>query len=180
MIYLVTFSSTFGVIELLWKNTDAGVKIIRVFLPGEHTLAKVSSYPPIETVSSKMIDHIITKMQNYLNGEAVVFNLDIIDLAFCPDFQQQVLQAEHGIPRGYVSTYGRIATRLGKPGGAQAVGRALATNPFPLIIPCHRAVASDGSLSGFQGGAKMKRALLEMEGIRFTPGGKVVMDKVYY
>jgi methylated-DNA-[protein]-cysteine S-methyltransferase len=56
----------------------------------------------------------------------------------------------------------------------------LASNPFPIIIPCHRAVRSDGELGGYQGGLKMKRKLLEMEEVRFTPSGKVVMKHVYY
>jgi len=60
------------------------------------------------------------------------------------------------------------------------VGRALATNPFPLVIPCHRAVRSDGSLGGYQGGIGMKRKLLEMEGVQFKPSGKVAMDRLYY
>jgi methylated-DNA-[protein]-cysteine S-methyltransferase len=55
---------------------------------------------------------------------------------------------------------------LGKPGGARAVGGALVHNPFPIIVPCHRAVRSNGQLGGFQGGQKMKRALLEFKGSR--------------
>ncbi len=88
--------------------------------------------------------------------------------------------AEHGIPRGWVSTYGRIAARLGVPGGARAVGNALAKNLFPIVIPCHRAVRSGGKLGGYQGGLEMKRALLKMEGVGFTPSGKVALEKVYY
>ena len=98
----------------------------------------------------------------------------------CPPFQRQVLLAESGIPRGWVSTYGRIANHIGVPKGARAVGNALARNPFPLIIPCHRAVRADGSLGGFQGGPEMKRALLEMEGVEFLPTGRVSPARIYY
>jgi methylated-DNA-[protein]-cysteine S-methyltransferase len=69
---------------------------------------------------------------------------------------------------------------LGKPSAARAVGRALATNPFPIIIPCHRAVRSDGSLGGYQGGLAMKRALLEMEGVEFDARGRVATPGFYY
>jgi methylated-DNA-[protein]-cysteine S-methyltransferase len=79
-----------------------------------------------------------------------------------------------------VSTYKRIAGHLGIPNGARVIGNALARNPFPIIIPCHRAVRTDGSLGGYQGGVKMKRTLLEMEDVEFSDKGKVIMTKVYY
>ncbi len=82
----------------------------------------------------------------------------------CSVFQQQVLRAVSAIPRGKVRTYQFIAKQIGKPKAARAVGRALATNPFPLIIPCHRVIRSDGKLGGYQGGLKMKKALLRKEG----------------
>ncbi len=64
--------------------------------------------------------------------------------------------------------------------GARVVGNALARNPFPIIIPCHRAIKSNGALGGFQGGIKMKRALLELEGIEFSERGMVVTKRIYY
>jgi len=98
----------------------------------------------------------------------------------CSDFQQDVLRAEHGIPRGSVSTYQRIANHLDRPKGARAIGTALATNPFPIIVPCHRAIRSDRSLGGYQGGLEMKRTLLEMEGIDFDDTGRVVTMDFFY
>ncbi len=88
--------------------------------------------------------------------------------------------AEYGIPRGSVSTYGRMAAHLGIPGGARAVGNALATNPFPIVIPCHRAIRSDGTLGGYQGGLAMKRILLEQEGVVIDDRGRVRSTKLYY
>ena len=119
-------------------------------------------------------------MQAFLEGEAVTFDLAIAALERCSDFQRRVLLAEHAIPRGWVSTYGHIAAHLGVPGGARAVGMALAYNPFPILIPCHRAIRAGGELGGYQGGAAMKRALLTMEGIKFSSTGLVVSDRVYY
>jgi methylated-DNA-[protein]-cysteine S-methyltransferase len=115
----------------------------------------------------------------FLSGENIKFKLGLLDFERCSDFQKKVLLTEYGIPRGYISTYGRIAGFIGKPLSARAVGRALATNPFPILIPCHRAVRSDGSLGGYQGGKEMKQRLLEMEGIRMH-GSKILMEKVYY
>ena len=93
---------------------------------------------------------------------------------------QRVLRAEHRIPRGWVSTYSRIAAYVGVPGSARAVGNALAQNPFPILIPCHRAIRADGSLGGYQGGTAMKRVLLEREGQTFSPTGEVLLQQVYY
>ena len=98
----------------------------------------------------------------------------------CTPFQRRVLLAEFGIPRGYVSTYGRIARFIRVPDGARAVGNALAGNPFPIVIPCHRALRSDGSIGGFQGGREMKERLLRMEGVRIGEDGRVVMEHVWY
>ena len=120
------------------------------------------------------------QLQRFLEGEAIVFDLGLVALEVCGDFQRRVLLAEYGVPRGWVSTYGRIALHLGLAGGARAVGQGLAGNPFPIVIPCHRAVRADGALGGYQGGPAMKRALLEMEGVRFTERGAVCMERVFY
>ena len=119
-------------------------------------------------------------MTRMLDGEDIAFALEVADLSLCGEFQQRVLEAEHAIPRGRVSTYGLIARHLSKRNGARAVGNALATNPFPLIVPCHRAIRSDRRLGGYQGGLKMKRALLENEGITFDLYGKVMTEKMHY
>lgn len=95
-------------------------------------------------------------------------------------FPGECVKGESQIPRDWVSTYGRIAHKLGLSSGARAVGGALARNPFPIIIPCHRAIRSNGELGGYQGGVDMKRTLLEYEGIEFSKTGLVVMNSVFY
>ena len=83
------------------------------------------------------------------------------------DFQQAVWELLLGIPYGETSTYGAIASRLvsaGKKASAQAVGGAVGHNPISLLIPCHRVLGSDGSLTGYAGGIEKKKALLELEG----------------
>lgn len=84
-------------------------------------------------------------------------------LDLCSSFQQKVLRAVSAIPYGEVRSYRFIAKQVGRPRAYRAVGRALANNPFPLIIPCHRVIRSDGKLGGYQGGLKMKKALLRKE-----------------
>ncbi|MBI2890943.1 MAG: MGMT family protein [Nitrospirae bacterium] len=93
-------------------------------------------------------------------------------------FQLGVLRAAQAIPYGEVRSYGWVAARIGRPRAARAVGRALATNPLPLVFPCHRVVASDGSLGGFSSGLAVKRKLLALEGARGlrynrTPNGRL-------
>ncbi len=105
--------------------------------------------------------------------------LGLLALDRCSAFQQRVLRTEYGIPRGRVRTYGRIARHIGVPNGARAVGNALAQNPFPLVIPCHRAVRSNGELGGFRGGLEMKAALLRLEGVEVS-SGEVVAEQFYY
>ncbi|EFO79043.1 methylated-DNA--protein-cysteine methyltransferase [Oscillochloris trichoides DG-6] len=97
----------------------------------------------------------------YLVGQTT--NLDLpVDVAATP-FQQRVWQALRAIPYGQTRTYTQIATDLGNPNAARAVGRACATNRVALVIPCHRAVGSGGTLHGFRWGLNRKRALLDLE-----------------
>lgn len=98
-----------------------------------------------------------------IHGTAPVEAVDLADLT---PFQQRALRATAAIPRGEVRTYGEIAAAIGAPGAARAVGSALAGNPVPLIIPCHRVVRADGRLGNYSGpgGPGSKRRLLEWEG----------------
>ncbi len=80
------------------------------------------------------------------------------------DFQQQVWQRLLEIPAGALSTYGAIARQVGRPSAARAVGAAVGRNPLTIIVPCHRVVGSDGSLTGYASGLPRKQALLQLEG----------------
>jgi methylated-DNA-[protein]-cysteine S-methyltransferase len=92
----------------------------------------------------------------------------LVDLAAAPLFNRRVYEIARAIPAGRTLTYGEVAARLGEPGAAQAVGRALGENPIPVIVPCHRVLAAGGRLHGFSapGGVETKRRLLEIEGAR--------------
>ena len=83
-----------------------------------------------------------------------------------PEFHQAVWKACSEIPKGQVRTYGWLARRIGRPGAARAVGRALGANPFAPVVPCHRVVGADGRLTGYsgEGGVATKRRLLLAEG----------------
>jgi methylated-DNA-[protein]-cysteine S-methyltransferase len=120
------------------------------------------------------------RIQRFLKGEPIKFELELVSLEICSAFQRRVLLAEYAIPRGWISTYGRISKNLGIPNGARAVGGALSQNPFPVIIPCHRAIRSNGELAGFQGGLRMKKTLLEHEGVNISDEGKALTTSIYY
>lgn len=106
----------------------------------------------------------LRQIYEYLQGTRRDFELDL-DWDSLSPFQQRVLKTVAGIPYGKVDTYGAIARRIGTPRAARAVGRANATNPMPLVVPCHRVVGSDGSLRGYgaPGGVVTKSWLLSLE-----------------
>jgi methylated-DNA-[protein]-cysteine S-methyltransferase len=89
-----------------------------------------------------------------------------LDMSDVPQRHRSVYEVARTIPPGETLTYGAIATRLGEPGTARAVGQALGKNPFPIIVPCHRVLAADGTMRGFSahGGVDTKRRLLMIEG----------------
>jgi methylated-DNA-[protein]-cysteine S-methyltransferase len=103
------------------------------------------------------------QLQEYFQGRRKSFDLPL-DLAGTP-FQREVWQALLAIPFGVTSTYGEIARRCGRPQAVRAVGGAIGRNPVSIVVPCHRVVGSDGSLTGFGGGLPRKRALLGIEGV---------------
>jgi methylated-DNA-[protein]-cysteine S-methyltransferase len=181
--FYVLVPSPFGTLTLLWQNAPEKPQVQRVLLPedGRPTETMLRTlYSAARPGSCAAMANLGQRITAFLEGQDIVFPLDILALDTCPEFQQRVLRAEHAIPRGWVSTYGRIAAHLGAPGAARAVGNALANNPFPILIPCHRAIRSDGTLGGYQGGVAMKRALLEMEGMEVSPDGKVPVDLFFY
>jgi methylated-DNA-[protein]-cysteine S-methyltransferase len=105
------------------------------------------------------------QLLEYLNGERRQFTLQI-DWSVLRPFQREVLQATFAIPFGQTRTYSQLAVQVGRPRAARAVGRAQATNPMPLVIPCHRVIGKDGKLHGYGGGEGLptKAWLLKSEG----------------
>ena len=180
--YLV-FPSRFGNFCIVWQEAKVGPYVLRILFPHEEAIVEDLvniNFPGAIKSSNAIIKELGNGIQSFCDGEEVKFDLDIISFEKCSEFQKRVLLAEYKIPRGWVSTYGRIAQFMEIQNGARAVGNALANNPFPIVIPCHRAIRSDGKLGGFQGGIKMKKALLEYEGIKFSKTGMVSTKRIYY
>jgi methylated-DNA-[protein]-cysteine S-methyltransferase len=119
------------------------------------------SGPPAKKAPS-FIRKLARQLRQYATGKSVRWSVPV-DLSSGTGFQQKVWRALGQIPRGQTRSYRWVAQKIGKPKAARAVGAACGANPVPVIVPCHRVVAGDGSLGGFGGGLPMKRQLLALE-----------------
>jgi methylated-DNA-[protein]-cysteine S-methyltransferase len=116
---------------------------------------------PEAELNAKKLAGVQKQVSEYDNGKRRKFDFDLLPDG--PDFHRQVWDALLEIPFGETTSYGAIAKRVGAPGSARAVGAANGANPIALVVPCHRVIGSDGSLTGYGGGLPLKRALLEHE-----------------
>ncbi len=105
-------------------------------------------------------------LQDYVKGKRVQWPELPLNMDRLPPFSRRALEALQNVPHGKYVTYGQLADMAGSPGGAQAAGRAMANNPWPLVYPCHRVIAGTGAMTGFSapGGVEMKQFLLQLEG----------------
>ena len=119
--------------------------------------------------NQKVIHPYVKELGEYLKGKRRDFTFEI-DWGILKPFQQKALKAVYAIPYGEILTYADVAAQIGHPHAYRAVGRANATNPMPLVIPCHRLIGKDGKLHGYggKGGLKTKEWLLKMEGAVIT------------
>ncbi len=157
-----------GTVVILWDGPPRRPVVRRIFLPraGGSSLGRRRQVAPASVrVSCPRIAALGKSLAADLAGRPRRIPRALLALDTCPPFQRAVLRATGRIPRGQVRTYGQLAAQLGRPGAARAVGNALAANPFPLAIPCHRVVRAGGRLGGFGGGTALKRALLAREGV---------------
>jgi len=118
-----------------------------------------------ESLPPRHIQQVIDQITALLHGESTDLSFVRLDMDRVAPFERQVYALARGIPPGETLTYGQIATRLGDPLLARDVGQALARNPFPIVVPCHRVVAAGGKLGGFsaRGGVATKQRLLAIE-----------------
>lgn len=128
----------------------------------------------VDDPDNDLVRHASLQIAEYFAGSRRVFDLPL-DLEGTP-FQQRVWRALCDIPHGETTTYGRLSERLGGRGTARAVGAAVGRNPVSVIVPCHRVVGQDGSLTGYAGGLDRKRALLRHESGVGTDNGSEPRD----
>lgn len=115
----------------------------------------------VSAATPALMARVAEQLAQWFAGSREDFDLPLAPVGTA--FQRAVWAAASQVPAGTFVSYATLAERLGRPGAARAVGTALARNPFLLIVPCHRVLASDGSLGGYAGGLERKRRLLELE-----------------
>lgn len=156
----VTFYHTeFGAGRLYWRR---GL-LVAHRLP-DHRLPEVSARTsPVPVPAARKLAGLL---ESCFAGEAVGFDIARLplDLSGLSEFYLRLATALAGVAYGQTTSYGALAAAAGRPRAARAAGNFLAANPFPVILPCHRVVRSDGGLGGFSGGAGWKRRLLALEG----------------
>jgi methylated-DNA-[protein]-cysteine S-methyltransferase len=116
-----------------------------------------------ERTPDAVVRQALSELRAYADGSSTTFDVALA-LRHLPAFTTRVLRALLAVPAGEVTTYGRLAAKAGSPGASRAVGGAVGRNPIPIIVPCHRVVASDG-IGGFGLGLACKRTLLAIEGV---------------
>jgi O-6-methylguanine DNA methyltransferase len=168
------FETPLGACGIAWRmaaDSDSQAVVTTVQLPEatpqatESRIArKAGSNQP--GIPPQQIARVIEKIRKHLEGDAQDFRDVAVDLGGVTAFFRQVYDATREIPAGQTRTYGEIAKEAGQPGAAQEVGQAMAKNPVPIIVPCHRVSAAGGKLGGFSapGGPATKAKLLALEG----------------
>jgi methylated-DNA-[protein]-cysteine S-methyltransferase len=142
----------------VWVS-PAGVRRIEFgALPRTDHTDPPEAWPPV-------LESAVEQLEEYFAQERRAFDLPLDFSETLTDLQRDVYDRLLEIEYGHVASYGQIARDIGKPDMARAVGQAVGTNPLPIVVPCHRVVASDGSLTGFGGGLRAKAELLKLEGI---------------
>jgi methylated-DNA-[protein]-cysteine S-methyltransferase len=151
--------------NILIAATDVGLLKIEFPVVGDTPRAlfrKIESEAKVRRDRSKLKD-VARQLREFFQGRRRSFEVKF-DLHKSTAFSRRVLLKTSKIRYGRTVTYGELARRCGCPGGARAIGQVMAKNPLPIIIPCHRVLASDGKLGGYSGGLKYKRILLDLEG----------------
>jgi methylated-DNA-[protein]-cysteine S-methyltransferase len=131
--------------------------------PDPRELARITqAYGPGVLPDRRGCDRLLTELDEYFAGRRRSFDV-AVDLAALTAFQRRILAATARVPYGELTTYKVVARRAGNEQASRAAGAALGANPIPIVVPCHRVVATDGSLGGYAGGLPAKRTLLALE-----------------
>lgn len=159
---LAVFDTQIGWIGVAWNTRG----IVALDLPRgsrEQILRALRHEFPDGVVRAGAPAEIERELRAYAAGHLREFHVPL-DWSAIKSFQRAVLETANKIPFGETRSYGWIAQQIGKPRASRAVGQALGANPIPIILPCHRIIASDGSLGGYGGGLPLKKKLLRLEG----------------
>lgn len=158
------FSTCFGDAAVIYSEKP--FTLIKTILPraNKKTLMKVMrTEEPGEAGSHQKARLVSRRITDYFNGKPIPIPWKWMDMGDLTELQQSVLVALTRIPYGELRTYKDIAEEIGHPGSSRFVGTTLAKNPFPILIPCHRVIRSDGSVGQFGGGTELKKKMIELE-----------------
>lgn len=148
--------------QLLVARTDAGLCRVHFGDEDEALDGLARGFGARVLRAPRRLDDVRRQLDGYFAGARESFDLDL-DLRVTP-FHREVLDELARVPYGTTTTYARLAASVGRPAASRAVGRAMHTNPLAIVLPCHRVLGADGSLTGYAGGLDVKRRLLELEG----------------
>jgi methylated-DNA-[protein]-cysteine S-methyltransferase len=152
--------------ELAWGRIDSPLGVLHVGMSGRR-LARIAlpseDRSGIVPTRSAGIAHAASELKEYFAGERREFTIPL-DWSRARGFRRRVLEEMGRIPYGETVTYRELAARAGNSRAARAAGHTCATNPIPIVLPCHRVIGSDGRLHGFTGGIHLKEFLLRLEG----------------
>lgn len=143
-----------GLARISWQQADDGAWV-------RHLEARFPDRPVVRDPTA--LAEAEEQLREYFAGDRTAFDLPV-DLGALGDFDRSVLRAATRIPCGEVVPYSELASRIGRPRAARAVGNALGRNPVAIVVPCHRIIRTDGSLGGYGGGVEWKERLLAIEG----------------
>ncbi|GAA5080659.1 methylated-DNA--[protein]-cysteine S-methyltransferase [Lysobacter panacisoli] len=143
---------------LLLAGSDDGLHLIEFHTP-RHPMARLADWTPGECEAIALTAR---QLEEYFDGTRREFDLPLAPRG--TEFQRDVWNTLASIPYGETISYAQLAQRVGRPSAVRAVGAANGRNPLPLVLPCHRVIGSDGSLTGFGGGLPTKEFLLKLEG----------------
>jgi len=171
--WFALFETAIGRCGIAWH--DRG--IVRIALPEaseaalRHRLTRdAAAEPVVDLAPVPAIEAAIALIVQHVGGEPAALDTIDLDLAIVPDFHREVYEAARRIPSGRTVSYGALATALGKPGTARAIGQAMGKNPWPIVVPCHRVLAANYATGGFSahGGVETKARLLAAEGFTLS------------
>jgi len=155
---LVAVATPRGLARLAYEDFNGGVDAVL-----DDVAARLS--PAIVRAPARL-DAVRRELEEYFEGRREAFDLAIDWALARTPFTVGILRATAAIPFGATSTYRAVATAAGSPAAFRAAGNALGSNPLPIVVPCHRVLASGGGLGGYTGGIERKRRLLAIEGLR--------------
>ena len=148
--------------------------VLAIHYGGEPSAAElariVRTYGPGLLPDARRVDPVARELDQYFGGTRRRFDI-AVDLTPLTEFQRRILSATARVAFGEVSTYAKVATQAGSERASRAAGQALGANPIPIVVPCHRILASDGTLGGYAGGLDAKRRLLGLERREVPAGG---------